>query len=135
MKKYSYSVAIRTLGTAGDKFQQELDSILAQTIQPEKVVVYIAEGYSIPKETIGIEQYVYVKKGMMTQRALQYNEIDSEYILMLDDDALLPSDFVEKMFDALYRYDGDCISPNIYPNHQMSFVRKVTTAMMAGLLK
>lgn len=131
MKKYSYSVAIRTLGTAGDKFQQELDSILAQTIQPEKVVVYIAEGYSIPKETIGIEQYVYVKKGMMTQRALQYNEIDSEYILMLDDDALLPSYFVEKMFDALYQYDGDCISPNIYSNHQMSFFRKVTTAIGA----
>ena len=39
----SYSIAIRTLGTAGEKFRQELASIKAQTRQPDRVLVYIAE--------------------------------------------------------------------------------------------
>ena len=71
-----YIVVIRTLGTAGDKYQQLLDSLNKQTIQPSKILVYIAEGYSIPKETIGKEQYIYVKKGMVAQRALPYDEVD-----------------------------------------------------------
>ena len=38
-----YSVAIRTLGTAGEKFRMELESIGRQTVLPEKVIVYVAE--------------------------------------------------------------------------------------------
>ena len=82
----SYSIAIRTLGTAGDKFNRELQSIACQTLKPEKVVIYIAQGYARPTGTIGIEQYVEVPKGMVAQRALPYAEIDSDYILLLDDD-------------------------------------------------
>ena len=65
----NYSIIIRTLGTAGEYYQRTLDSIKLQTIQPGLVLVYIPEGYAIPKETIGIEQYIYVKKGMVAQRA------------------------------------------------------------------
>lgn len=50
----SYSIAIRTLGTAGDKFNRELQSIACQTLKPEKVVIYIAQGYARPTGTIGI---------------------------------------------------------------------------------
>ena len=60
-----YSIAIRTLGTSGEKFVRELESIKRQTVQPEKVVIYIAEGYKRPDYTIGKEEYVWVKKGMM----------------------------------------------------------------------
>ena len=81
-----YTVAIRTLGTAGEKYQRLLNSLVAQTVQPASILVYIAEGYPIPTETIGIEQYIYVKKGMVAQRALSYDEIETEYILFLDDD-------------------------------------------------
>ena len=59
-----YTAVIRTLGKAGEKYQQLLDSLAHQTIKPAAILVYIAEGYPIPKETIGVEQYVYVKKGM-----------------------------------------------------------------------
>lgn len=76
-----YAVVIRTLGTAGEKYQTLLDSLNRQTIQPLKIFVYIADGYAIPKETIGKEQYIYVKKGMVAQRALYYDEVDTEYIL------------------------------------------------------
>ena len=44
----TYSIAIRTLGTAGEKFRQELESIRTQTLQPDRVLVYIAEGYPRP---------------------------------------------------------------------------------------
>lgn len=57
-----YTVAIRTLGKAGEKYQTLLNSLNRQTLQPSKILVYIAEGYTIPKETIGKEQYIYVKK-------------------------------------------------------------------------
>lgn len=42
----TYSIAIRTLGTGGDNYRRLLRSITAQTVQPERVVVYIAEGYA-----------------------------------------------------------------------------------------
>ena len=80
----NYTAVIRTLGTAGDKYQNLLKSLVLQTLQPLKIIVYIAEGYSIPQETVGIEQYVFVKKGMVAQRALNYDEVDTEYILFLE---------------------------------------------------
>ena len=116
-----YSVAIRTLGTAGEKYQLLLDSLYAQTIRPKGIYVYIAEGYSLPKETIGIEQYVYVKKGMLNQRAQKYDEIDTEYILFLDDDLYLPTDTVEIMFSLLSREGAHVISPDILPNHNKGY--------------
>ena len=113
---FSYSVAIRTLGTAGEKFQRLLDSLSMQTIAPEGIYVYIAEGYPLPKETINKEKYIYVKKGMLAQRALEYHEIDSEYILFTDDDLVLPPNAVELMSTLLFKYSGDVISPDIFNN-------------------
>ena len=63
MEGFEYTAVIRILGTAGEKYQQLLDSLLAQTISPQAILVYIAEGYPLPKETIGKERYIYVKKG------------------------------------------------------------------------
>lgn len=85
-----YTAVIRTLGKAGEKYQCLLDSLVNQTIKPSRILVYIAEGYAIPKETIGWEEYIYVKKGMVAQRALDYREVETEYILFLDDDVYLP---------------------------------------------
>lgn len=52
-KIMEYTVAIRTLGKAKEKYQCLLDSLVNQTIKPSRILVYIAEGYAIPKETIG----------------------------------------------------------------------------------
>ena len=122
---FRYSVAIRTLGLAGDKYQQELISIKNQTIKPEKVIVYLAEGYEPPKETIGLEEIVYVKKGMVAQRALEYREIDSPFILLLDDDVFLEKDSVEKLALGLIDCGGDCIAADTFKNHEMSFASKL----------
>ncbi len=123
--KYSYSIAIRTLGTSGEKFVHLLDSIVTQTIKPEKVVIYIAKGYKRPTYSIGIEEYVEVKKGMVTQRALNYDEINSDYILMLDDDVELAPNSAELLLNAAIINNVDCVAADTFKNHEMSHVNKL----------
>ena len=120
-----YTAVIRTLGTAGEKYQTLLDSLNNQTIQPKKILVYIAEGYSLPKETIGKEEYIYVKKGMVAQRALNYKEVESEYILFLDDDVFLPEESVEMLYKYLSDNNADVISPDVFYNAGRSFWGKL----------
>lgn len=120
-----YSAVIRTLGKAGEAYQTTLDSLMHQTIKPSSVVVYIAEGYPIPKETIGTEKYVYVPKGMVAQRALQYDEVSTEYCLFLDDDVYLPADAVEKMYNEMVQHNAQVISPCTFENHKASFKSKL----------
>lgn len=113
-----YSVAIRTLGRAGSKYKALLDSIAKQSIRPDAIYVYIPIGYSIPNETIGVEKYVFVNKGMVTQRALQYDEIETEYILFCDDDLYLPENAVEELYNSLNDNDAQVISPDVFNNAQ-----------------
>lgn len=121
----TYSIAIRTLGTSGEKFVEELNSIKQQTIQPEKVVIYIAEGYTKPIYSIGMEEYVYVKKGMVAQRALSYTEITSDYILLLDDDVKLAPDSVEMLLQAAVEQQADCVGADTFKNQDMSWKGKL----------
>ena len=58
----TYTAVIRTFGKAGVKYQQLLDSLCAQTVIPDRILVYIADGYPLPQETCGKEEYFYVKK-------------------------------------------------------------------------
>lgn len=111
-----YTAVIRTLGTAAEKYQTLLDSLARQTLQPAKILVYIAEGYPIPPQTVGREQYIHVRKGMVAQRALPYAEVETEYILFLDDDIYLPEAAVETMFRYLEEKQADVISPDVFPN-------------------
>lgn len=120
----TYSVAIRTLGTAGYRFKQELQSIWSQTLLPEKVVVYIAEGYDRPDFIVGQEEYVWVKKGMVAQRALPYTEITSDYVLMLDDDMLLPPDLAEKLLAAAESHHTDCVGADSYCHYKRTLAGK-----------
>lgn len=127
--QFEYSAVIRTLGTAGEKYQKLLDSLNSQTIKPRQILVYIAEGYSIPKETIGYEQYIYVKKGMVAQRALQYQEINTEYILFLDDDVLLSYNSVEMLYNYLKKESAAIIAPDVFPNADRPILNKVLMAV------
>ena len=125
----TYSIAIRTLGTAGEKFHKELESLYAQTVPPERVVIYIAEGNEQPNLTVGKEEYLWVPKGMMSQRALPYDEITSDCILMLDDDVQLAPDSAEKMLRAMVEYNADCVGADVFQNHRMPLKTKVYAAL------
>lgn len=120
----SYSVAIRTLGTS-PVFREELESLHRQTITPDKIIISIAEGYSRPSFTIGKEEYRWVPKGMVKQRALRYEEIDSDFILFLDDDVILAPNAVETLLNSLEDNAVDCISPDTFRNHEMSVLGKL----------
>lgn len=97
----SYSVAIRTLGTAGEKYTKLLNSIKKQTVQPEKVVVVLPEGYEPPKEQLGTELFVFSEKGMIPQRLAALKYIESDFVLFCDDDVELEPEFVKKLSEPL----------------------------------
>ncbi len=126
-----YCACIRTLGRAGEKYQTLLDSLKNQTIQPKKILVYIPHGYDLPKETIGIEEYIRCEKGMVHQRSLPFDEVDTEYMLFLDDDLLLPNDFAERMLNAIKKEGGDCICADIYNIKDESILNKVAAAIFS----
>ena len=120
MLDLEYTAVIRTLGTAGEKYQKLLQSLQTQTVAPRDIIVYIAEGYPLPKETIGTERYVYVKKGMVAQRALPYDEVETEWVLFLDDDVYLPPQAVETLYRQQEERVADVISPDVFPNAKRS---------------
>lgn len=125
-----YCVCIRTLGKAGDKYQALLDSLKRQTLQPQKILVYIPFGYDIPKETIGVEQYMRCEKGMVHQRALPFDEVDTNWILFLDDDVSMEDDAVERLFAGLEAEHGDAISANVFRVQDSGWIGRLRAAMV-----
>lgn len=125
-KELRYTVVIRTLGTAGEKYQILLDSLCRQTIQPDKILVYIPEGYPLPKETCEREVYIRCKKGMIHQRSLPFDEVETDWILFCDDDISLESDSVERLWQGVYTHKNSaCISPDVFPIREAAFVEKI----------
>ena len=129
-----YTAVIRTLGRAGEKYQRLLDSLDRQTMPPRRIIVYIAEGYPLPEETIGKEKYVYAKKGMVAQRALRYDEVDTEYMLFLDDDLFLRDNAVEELYDALAESGADVIAPDIFPNSSRGLAARLMMTLSGRMV-
>lgn len=125
-----YTAVIRTLGKGGEMYRKMLVSLLEQTLPPADIVVYIAESYPLPQETVGKERYVYVKKGMVAQRALRYNEVKTEYCLFLDDDVYLPPKAVETLYRELSENDAQVISPSVFANHAVPLKDKVRLTLL-----
>lgn len=90
-----YSVIIRTIGKAGEKYQRLLDSISNSNVHPKEIIVVIPEGFDLPKEQLGYEKYVFCKRGMVNQRLEGIAQCKTDYALILDDDIAFDSDFVE----------------------------------------
>lgn len=130
----TYSIAIRTLGTGGEAYRRLLESICRQTAAPERVLVYIAEGHAVPDFRIGREEYVVVPKGMLAQRALPYDEIDSDCILMLDDDVELDAGTAARMMAAMEDNDADCVAADTFANHRMPLKAKLMAAVCSQAL-
>lgn len=125
----TYSVAIRTLGTGGEKYAQLLRSLATMQPAPEQVIVYIAQGYQRPEATYGQEQYIWVPKGMAAQRLLPYHEITSDYLLLLDDDVYLPPSSIPYLLDLIQEHHADCIGIDVYENHNLPLTTKLFAAI------
>lgn len=126
----NYSVVIRTLGQSGDKFKSTIESAINQSFKPDKIFVYIADGYPLPSQRTKNEEYIYVPKGMVRQRALDYAEVTSEYILFLDDDVYLPENAIEYLYDNLCAYNADLIAPDTFPNFKRNAMTKFKMALI-----
>lgn len=96
-----YSVAIRTLGTAGEKYVKLMDSVASLLPQPKEVIVVLPEGYKEPEYRIGCERFVHSPKGMIIQRLAALDYITAQYILFCDDDVEFQSDFVQKLYEPM----------------------------------
>ena len=121
---FQYSVAIRTVGKAGEKYIQELESLHAQTIKPSHIYVHLAHGFERPNVQVGIEEYIDTPKGLVHQRAAA-NMVEEEYVLIIDDDVYFPKDAVEKMHRALVEYNADGIAPDTFPSQDLSLISKI----------
>lgn len=97
----NYSIVIRTVGTAGEKYQQLLNCIDQLEDRPMEVIVVLPHGYSEPNEKLGYEKFIYSKKGMVEQRIFGGTVANSEYILFLDDDLQFDKTFVRKLFKPI----------------------------------
>lgn len=123
-KDIKYCAVIRTLGRAGAKYQALLDSLVGQTLPPSRILVYLAEGYDAPRETVGVERIVRCPKGMIAQRALPFDEVDTDYILFLDDDIAIAPDGVERLARAMLGTEADCAFADFYALHSLSAGQK-----------
>lgn len=106
-----YTVVIRTLGTAGEKYQALLDSIAKQTIQPKEVIVVIPHGYDLPKEQLGYERFVRSKKGMVAQRVVGAAEVKTDYCLFADDDVCFEENFISRIFEPIAKCKASVTFP------------------------
>lgn len=111
MNTINYSVVIRTLGLAGDKYMRLLNSLDIQTIKPLEIIVVLAEGYAIPKEQLGYEKFVFSKKGIVTQRSFGTKEAKGDYILFLDDDVVFEPTMAEELLKPLVNGIADVSFP------------------------
>lgn len=79
------------------------------------VYVFIADGYPLPKEQLGYENFVYTRKGMWHQRiyGLQYvaERHPDSLLLVLDDDVCFESDFIENMYKNFRESNADIMIP------------------------
>lgn len=96
-----YSVVIRTMGTAGEKYQTLLDSIDKLAPKPKEIIVVLPEGYQLPPEKLGYERFIFSSRGMIAQKLTGLCTANSEYILFCDDDLQFDSDFVKKLYRPL----------------------------------
>lgn len=129
-----YTAAIRTLGKAGTKYMTLLTSLINQTHAPKEIHVYIPHGYSCPDETVGKEKIFYVKKGMVAQRALAYDDIKTEWILFLDDDMSIEPDGVEKILSDTLKANADVCAIDGFPHDKFRISQKISMFLLMSAI-
>lgn len=119
-----YSVVIRTLGKSL-YFEETLRCLFVQSIVPKDIFVYIPFGFSLPDYMTDRINVIRVPQGMVAQRALQYKEVKTEYVLFLDDDVYLSPQSVEILYSELRKNAGQVISPCTFQNHMVRLGHKI----------
>ena len=101
MLSIDYSVIIRTIGKANEKYRLLLNSISNLKPSPKEVIVVLPEGYSIPEQRLGYEKFYFSAKGMVAQRTYGLKVCKTKYALFCDDDVNFPENFVSMLYQPL----------------------------------
>ena len=128
-----YSIAIRTIGKAGEKYRKLLKSIDECQHRPKKVVVVLPEGYEPPEDQLGYEEFVHCPKSMIGQRLEALKYIDTEYTLFLDDDISFSPDFVDKLLEPLEEGKFDCSTGPLFSFFPASTAGKIAGTLMGAV--
>lgn len=126
-----YSVAIRTLGTAGEKYRKLMDSVAALIPRPKEVIVVLPKGNSAPEYQIGCEKFVYSPRGMIIQRLAALDYITAEYVLFCDDDVEFQSDFVQKLWEPM-AYGYSCSAGPLLEFFPPSGMKYAAASLLGG---
>lgn len=112
----SISVVIPTLG--GEQMIETIKSLNSGTIKPTEILICIPDEYSNNISNYPDENVLLVKtqlKGQVVQRSIGFQKAKCEIVLQLDDDIILASDCIEKMYRQLIKYGpAASISPALY---------------------
>ena len=134
-----YSVVIRTIGNAGEKYEALLASIDALEPKPKEIIVVLPEGYEPPKERLGWETFCYSLKGMVIQRVYGINMVKTKYALVCDDDVSFDSDFVQKLYkplhDGKYTFSAGPLLSFLPPKGAKTVISAITGAAAPTLFK
>lgn len=123
-----FSICIRTLGNAGEKYERLMKSIEKLDTKPKEVIVVLPEGFTPPPKIIGTEIFAYTKKGFLSQRVKGYEVASSEYVLMLDDDIEFEPSMVEKLYKTIVNNDAAMSYPlytNLLPRGRMNSIMSI----------
>ena len=127
------SIAIRTLGKAGEKYKKLLGSIRSSLVQPRKVIVVLPEGYAPPEDRLGWETFVFAPKSMILQRIEALKHIDTEYTLFLDDDIEFDSSFIGKLMRPLEQGNYDCSTGPLFSFFPVSLAGRIAGTLTASV--
>lgn len=127
-----YSVIIRTTGKAKEKYAGLLSSIAALVPQPKEVIVVLPEGYSLPEEQLGWENFYFCPKGMVIQRMTGIQKCKTPYALICDDDVQFGPDFVQKLHEPLENGMGGLSIGPLYSFLPRKGLRSVIDAVLGS---
>lgn len=84
--------------------REQVKRLLAQTIRPDKVIVYL-DGYKrVPNNFIKDEDVKYILYPKVSSAAISFGAVDlykSDYFFSLDDDLEIPIDYIEKCIEEM----------------------------------
>ena len=106
-----YTVAVRTLGKAGDKYRRLLESVDALQPKPKEVIIALPHGYELPPEQLGYEKFIFVPKGMVSQRVFVLEYVSTDLILFLDDDVEFSQDMFSRLFHSMEKNNCHIVYP------------------------
>lgn len=134
MEDIKYSVIIRTIGTAGQKYQRLLESIKELSPQPQEIVVVLPTGYSEPSDKLGHETFIYSEKGMYYQRVRGIEYCRTKYALICDDDVCFEKDFVRKLHKPIQEGLCSISAAPLYSFLPKPGLMTVATTIMASAM-